>query len=102
VAGAPTVLGQRSDNAFDPFTGDIDEVAVYNYALSAEQIGNHFANSTKLTIVRYGSNVVLTWPVGTLQAAPAAIGTYTNVPAATSPHTNAIGASPAYYRLQIQ
>jgi hypothetical protein len=102
VAGAPTVLGKRSDLAFSPFNGDIDEVATYNYALSASQIQNHFFNSTKLTITRSGSNAVLTWPVGTLQAAPLVTGTYTNVTGAVSPYTTPIGSSPRYFRLQTQ
>jgi hypothetical protein len=102
VAGAPTVLGQRSDNAFSPFNGDIDEVATYNYALSAAQIHSHFLNNAKLTITRSGGNVVLTWPVGTLQAAPLVTATYTNVPSAVSPYATPIGATARYFRLIVQ
>jgi len=101
VAGAPTVLGRRSDNAFDGFDGSIDDVAFYNYALTPAQIQLHYLNSTKLTITRSDNNVVLNWPVGTLQSAPAAGGTYTNVPGATSPFTNAASATQKFYRVQI-
>jgi len=102
VAGAATVLGQRSDFAFDPFNGSIDEVAVYNYALSAAQIRNHFLYTTVLNIAKSGNNVVLTWPAGTLQAAGAVTGTYTNVTGASSPYTNSISGSPKFYRVKLQ
>lgn len=102
VAGAPTVLGQRSDFAFDPFTGTIDEVAVYNYALSPTQIRNHYLYTTVLNIAKSGNNVILTWPAGTLQAAGAVTGTYTNVPGASSPYTNSVSGAPKYYRVQLQ
>jgi predicted secreted protein len=101
VAGAPTVLGQRSDNAFDPFDGYIDEAAAYNYALTLAQAQNHFFNTARLTVVKSGNNVVLSWPVGTLQSAPIVSGTYTNVPGATSPYTNGISGSQKYFRLQL-
>jgi hypothetical protein len=99
-AGA-TVLGRRTDSAFNPFLGTIDETAFYNYALSPTQVQLHYLNSTKLTITKSGNNVVLTWPIGTLQSAPAASGTYTNVPGATSPLTNAASTTQKYYRVQI-
>ena len=101
AGGAATVLGQRSDDAFDPFFGSIDEVAVYNYALTPQQIQSHFRSSTRLSITRSGNNIVLTWPVGDLQAAPAVTGTYTNVPGVTSPHTNSIGGAQIFYRVQV-
>ena len=96
------VLGQRVDNAFNPFLGTIDDVAVYSKALSVQQIQNHFANSTRLTIVKSGTSVLITWPTGTLQAAGALSGTYTNIPGATSPYTNSIGGAQLYYRVQLQ
>jgi hypothetical protein len=105
-SGLPTgsgsmVLGQRVDNAFNPFLGAIDDVAVYNKALSALQIRDHFASSTHLTITKSGSSVVISWPTGTLQAAGAITGTFTNVPGATSPYTNPIGGAQLYYRAQL-
>ena len=102
VAGGPTVLGQRSDNAFAPFFGAIDEVATYNYALSPQQIKNHFLYTTVLNITKSGNNVILTWGAGTLQAAPAVSGTYTNIVGATSPYTTAIGGSARFFRVKLQ
>jgi hypothetical protein len=101
VAGNPMTLAVRSDGAFGGWDGGIDELAVYNYVLSPQQIQNHFLNSTHINITSSGNKVVVTWPVGTLQASPNILGTYTNVNGATSPFTNSV--SPAlYYRVQLQ
>ncbi len=96
------VLGWRSDVGFNPFLGQVDDVAVYNKALSSQQIQNHFLNTVRLTIVRYGSDVVLSWPFGTLQSAPAVTGTYTNVTGVTSPLTNTPSEKVKFYRVQVQ
>lgn len=102
VAGAPTVLGQRSDNAFAPFDGAIDEVSFYNYALSPLQIASHYANSSRLMASMSGSNIVLSWPIGALQQSTDVTGIYTNVTGATSPFTNAVSGSQKFYRVQVQ
>ncbi len=102
VAGAPTVLGHRSDKASSPFDGAIDDVAFYNYALTPDQIQNHYVNATKLSVARSGNNVVLTWPTGTLQSAPLVSGPYTPVTGASSPFTSAISGAQQYYRVQVQ
>ncbi|MDB6121677.1 MAG: Immunoglobulin I-set domain protein [Pedosphaera sp.] len=102
VAGGPTVLGQRSDGIFGNFDGGLDELAFYNYALTPQQIQNHFLNTTKLTTVKSGSNVILTWGVGTLQSASIVTGPYANIVGATSPYTNAITGSQKYFRIQVQ
>jgi len=46
--------------------------------------------------------VVVTWPLGTLQASGVVTGGYTNVTGATSPYTNSITGSATFYRLQLQ
>jgi hypothetical protein len=105
VAGAPTVLGQRSDNAFDPFDGSVDDSAFYNYALSQQQILNHYLGNTRLTITRIGNNAVVSWAGSgfTLQSSPNVYGSnFVNVVGATSPYTNAITGAPRYFRLQLQ
>jgi hypothetical protein len=102
VLGGPTTFGVRSDGGFGGWDGGMDEVAFYNYTLSTAQVRNHFVNSVPLGISRVGNNIVVTWPVGTLQAASTVTGTYTNVPSATSPYTNGVGNAPKYFRLQLQ
>src|SRR5262249_16760118 len=55
----PTVLGQRSDNAFDPFDGTIDDVAFYNKALSLGQIQAHYLSTVPIALVRAGDKIIL-------------------------------------------
>jgi hypothetical protein len=74
------------------FEGDVDEVAIYNKALTAEQIIVHYLASQKaqgpsLGISRAQGNVVLNWGAGTLQSATAVTGPWAAVPNATSPYT---------------
>ncbi|MGC3961097.1 MAG: hypothetical protein QM813_25160 [Verrucomicrobiota bacterium] len=102
VGSGATVFGWRSPVDFQPFSGLMDDIAVYNKALTPAQIQNHYQNSTRLSIVKSGSNVVVAWPTGTLQAAGAATGVYTNVPGAVSPYTNTISGAQLYYRVQLQ
>ncbi len=102
VAGGPLTIGVRSDGAFGGFDGGVDDVAVYNYVLSPTQISNHFNNSTRVSLVQSGNKVIVTWPVGTLQASTNVTGVYTNVPGATSPLTNNIGGRATFYRVKVQ
>ncbi len=103
VAGSPTVLGQRADLAFDPFDGSFDDVAFYNYALSADQIQNHFLNATKLSVTQSGGQIILSWPQGTLQSASVVTGPFTTVTGATSPLTNSVaGSAQKFYRVLLQ
>ena len=102
VAGQPTIIGQRSDLAFFGGNAGMANVAIYNYALTSQQIQSHFANTVSLTITRSGNNVVLTWPLGTLQSAPTVTGTYTNITTATSPYTNAANHAESFYRVKVQ
>ncbi|HWX21172.1 MAG TPA: LamG domain-containing protein [Candidatus Binatia bacterium] len=95
-----TVLGRRTDGAFGGFSGTIDDVAFYNKALTAQQVQAHHLATVRLTIVKSGNSVILSWPFGTLQSAPAVAGTYADIVSATSPYTNGITALPKYYRVK--
>jgi hypothetical protein len=97
-----TVLGQRTDGAFNTFEGTIDDTAIYQYALSPQQILSHYTDTTLISITPLaGNKIVLTWPVGNLQAAPAVNGTYSNVIGAVSPYTNSVGANSLFYRVNV-
>jgi hypothetical protein len=98
---SPTVLGWRSDSGFNPFIGSMDDVAVYNKALTPAQIQNHFLNTTRLSITTSGNNIVVSWPVGTLQSSANLGGPYANVSGATSPYTNSISGT-KFFRVQLQ
>ena len=102
VGAAAEVLGQRSDLAFNGFSGGMDEVAFYNHALTPQQITAHLANSARLSVAQSGTKLVLTWPFGTLQSASLVNGNYNPVNGATSPYTNAIGSSPQFFRVKLQ
>src|SRR5258705_3740677 len=68
IGSGSFVLGQRFDNAFNPFSGVIDDVAVYNKALTPQQIQNHLLNSTHLNIRTSGNRTLVAWPAVTLQS----------------------------------
>ena len=102
IGSGPVILGWRPDSGFNPFEGKIDDVAVYNKALTPQQIQNHLLNTTHLSIVKVGGNIVITWPTGTLQSSTNAAGPYSNVNGATSPYTNAVSGSRQFYRAQLQ
>lgn len=101
-ASGPVTLGWRSPVDFNPFNGTLDNVAIYNKALTSQQIQNHFLNTTHLAIVNSEGNYVITWPTGTLQSAPQANGTFTDVVGAASPYTNSVVGTQRFYRAQLQ
>jgi len=97
-----TSLGFRFDANGPGFEGALDDVAFYNKALTLNQIQAHYNATVNLGITRSGNTIILSWPFGTLQSAPAVTGTYTNVPSATSPFTNAVSQTPQFYRVKVQ
>jgi len=104
IGSGSFVIGQRFDNAFNPFSGAVDDVAVYNKALTPQQIQNHFLNTTRLSLVRNQNSLVITWPTGILQSATNASGPFSEVSGAVSPYTNSInsGGGIRFYRVQLQ
>ena len=98
-----TVFAWRSPVDFQPFTGIMDNIAVYNKALTSQQIQNHFLNTTHLSITSAaGNKVVISWPVGTLQSSTNVSGPYGVVGGATSPYTNTVSGKQLFYRAQLQ
>ncbi|MGH7968775.1 MAG: hypothetical protein ACREIC_08620, partial [Limisphaerales bacterium] len=102
VSSGAEVLGQRTDGAFLGFSGAVDDVAYYNYALSPAQIHGHYAGTFALNASTSGGGTVLTWASGTLQSAPMINGTFTDVQAATSPYAIPAGTTQAFYRVRWQ
>ena len=83
------------------FDGKLDEVAVFDYPLSAAQLNQLYALATsglRLAIQDLGGQVVVSWPFGALQQASSLTGPWTGV-AATSPYTNPPTASQVFYRV---
>ncbi|HTL58051.1 MAG TPA: LamG-like jellyroll fold domain-containing protein [Candidatus Limnocylindrales bacterium] len=102
VSSGAEVLGQRTDGAFLGFSGAIDDVAFYNYALSPSQVRAHYSGTFALTLSQSAQGPVLSWPFGTLQSAPQATGTYSDVPNASSPYTIPSGTANVFYRVRWQ
>jgi hypothetical protein len=99
--GANFVIGQRTDGAFNTFLGSVEDTAIYQYALSPQQILAHYSYAGLLSITASGGNVTLTWPVGVLQQSSNVAGGYTDVIGATSPYTTAASGTAKYYRVQL-
>ncbi len=107
---SPISIGSRQANFSSTynlnFVGTIDEVAIYNYALSAAQILNHYAAGTNpvvtLNIAPSGAGVVLTWAPGTLQSATNVNGPYADVPGASSPYFTLPAGGQKFYRVRVQ
>jgi len=89
------------------FVGVLDEVAVFNYAVSPDQVlGLYQAAlgvppSVSLNIQRVGANVQLSWALGTLLEADNVLGPYTTN-SAVSPYTLAPSATKKFYRVKVQ
>jgi hypothetical protein len=98
---APFYIGDRGDGA--GFAGVVDEVAVYNTNLPPARVLAHYTGGIppSITIVRSGSNLILTWPSGTLQHADQVTGPYSDVPGATSGMSITPSANQSFYRLRL-
>lgn len=84
------VIGQRTDQAFNTFQGNVEDTAVYNYALTPQQITTHYLNQIKLTILGSGNHAIIGWPAGTgtLQESTKLNGPWVNAPGINPPYTN--------------
>jgi hypothetical protein len=92
------------------FKGTIDEVAIYDYPLTGTQIANHFTTgaNTTLGVSRINilntdtTNLLMTWPSGTLQSAPSAEGPFIDLTNAVSPYYLAPALEQEYFRVKVQ
>ncbi len=99
----------NSDNANTgsrTFNGVIDEVALFTQTLSPAQIQQLFVAGglplpVTLSIQPSGSNLILTWPQGTLLEADNVTGPWTTNNA-VSPYTNTATASQKFYRVKVR
>jgi len=107
-------IGSRNRNSGSAgytlnFIGGVDEVSLYNYALSRLQVSNHFAVAKdlpiSLNIQEVNGHATLTWPgafvTATLQSAPSVTGPWSAVPNGSSPYTVTNSASQQFYRLKL-
>ncbi len=88
------------------FTGEVDEVAVYDRALTAAQIQSHYAAAAlpfRLSVERGAEGPLLTWGSGRLQQADAPEGPWEPVDGASSPYNlSAPGTARRFYRVQLR
>jgi hypothetical protein len=96
-------IGNDESNVNRTFNGIIDEVAVFNYAFTPDEVLNLYnaALSVTLNIQKVGANVVLSWPRGMLLEANQVTGPWTTNNAA-SPYTNTPAGPRKFYRVQVQ
>lgn len=97
-------IGSAGEGWADAYTGGVDEVAIYDKALTPAQIGAHFVSGktglSSITIVTAATGqVTITWPAGTTLVRSTSVqGPYAPVPGAVSPLTLAPSGESAFYR----
>jgi hypothetical protein len=90
------------------FIGNLDEVGLFNYALTPDQLNLLYNVAVTglppvvLQVQSSGKNVILSWPQGILQQATNLLGPWVDNGAATSPSTNAATEGQMFYRVKVQ
>ncbi|HYT59113.1 MAG TPA: LamG-like jellyroll fold domain-containing protein [Haliangiales bacterium] len=99
-------IGSTGNGWTNFYAGGIDEVAIYNTALTPTQVATHYligkTGTAVLTITNSGNNVAVAWPLGTtLQEAASLSATFTDVPGSpVSPLTITAGGT-KFYRFRL-
>jgi hypothetical protein len=106
-AGAGTIGTDAYSSVGRIFNGVMDEVAIFNYALSSAQIQQFYKNGHELSQVQIGiqqsgSNVNLTWPQGTLLESTNLAGPWLAVTNAASSFNIAPTNNSMFYRVLLQ
>ena len=88
------------------FEGDVDEPAIYNKALTHEQIILHYLAGTaaakppRISIARQGAALAVTWSAGSLESAVSVSGPWTAVSNAASPYSVTPDPTARFYRVR--
>jgi hypothetical protein len=85
---ADLLFGYGPPTGQGPFNGGIDEVALYNYALTASQVTNHYVAGT--------NSITPTAIAPSFVSQPASTNAYSGVPVTFS--SQALGTAPLYYQ----
>jgi hypothetical protein len=105
VPGSEWGIGATGQGWADYFNGSIDEVAIYNKALSPATINAHYyvaqSGGVSLAISSTTTNVTVNWPAGTLQQATDLTGLWTDVPGATAPYQTSVTSGATFYRVKL-
>jgi len=115
VSHAPMVVtsnmsfgGNQPGRADRNFIGQLDEVAVYDRALSGDEIATIFASTFKsgpvppstLTLTSTGGEYLLQWTSGVLQSSATINGAFSDVSGAASPYRMTPSDAQRFYRLR--
>jgi hypothetical protein len=84
VINGDWAIGSTGNGWANNYAGGIDEVAIYDKALSRTTVATHYlmgkAGTTAITVTRSGGSVTIKWPAGsTLQEATTVTGPYVDV-----------------------
>lgn len=99
-------IGSAGSGWADPFSGAVDEVAIYDKALTPAQVQAHYAGNfapPRIDIQRDAQGrIFILWSTGVLQHADAAAGPYENVSGnPTSPYQAPAGPDKKFYRTRL-
>lgn len=101
-----TFIGRHQKANDEPFNGDLDEVAVFNRALTPLEIADIAPPVAPpapptLSIAPSGADVVVTWSAGSLLQAPTINGPWTTNTGAVSPYTVPHTNSALFFRARV-
>ncbi|NOS71914.1 MAG: LamG domain-containing protein [Verrucomicrobia bacterium] len=106
VLNGDWAIGSTGNGWANNYAGGVDEVAIYDTALSKTTIATHYlmgkAGTTALTITKSGGNVNIAWPAGSiLQQATAVGGPYTDVAGPPANPLTVPASGTKYYRWRL-
>ncbi len=106
VLNGDWAIGSTGNGWAQNYSGGVDEVAIYESALSKNTIAAHYlmgkAGTTAITITKSGSNVNIAWPAGSiLQQATAVGGPYTDVPGSPANPLTVSASGTKFYRWRL-
>jgi hypothetical protein len=107
VDSADWAIGSTGNGWADNFAGGIDEVAIYDKALTLSQVAAHHmagkVGTAPITITKgSGNNVIITWPAGTtLLESTSVTGPYTNVPGSPVSPLTVPASGTKFYRWRL-
>jgi hypothetical protein len=110
VFGGPSRIGgDPQDDAGRTYTGTIDEVAVFNTTLTSQQIQDLYKGiasepppQVRVTWQQVGSNLVLSWTQGSLEATDALGQSWAPVTNASSPYSLTPAGAKRFFRVKVQ
>jgi len=106
VNGGGWAVGSTGSGFPGEFTGGIDEVAIYNTALTPTKIAAHYligkVGAAVLTITKSGNNLSVAWPLGTtLQEASSLSSSFTDVPGSPVSPLPITASGTKFYRFRL-